>query len=133
MERIPAFKPKTQEVEGSTQEKEKTGGPLQSLEKNKAQISGFNFALEAVLDGRITEEKQLRALAFQNFKKSQSGSNVLVDENSQFVRFGGFLHAEETLRDKRITGEALGLLIRLFISVNNPAFPDEVKTNFKKY
>lgn len=56
MERIPAFKPKTQKVEGATQEREKTEGPLQSLEKDKAQIVSFNFGLEAVLSGELTAD-----------------------------------------------------------------------------
>ena len=54
MERESAFRPKTQEVERTTrpEAQEKIEGPLSSLEKDKAQISSFNFALEAILSGR---------------------------------------------------------------------------------
>src|SRR3990167_2394133 len=86
MERIPAFKPKTQEVEGSTQEKEKTEGPLQSLEKDKSQISGFNFALEAVLAGDITKENELQALASANPEFDNDGDLKAVGGGFVIIR-----------------------------------------------
>src|SRR3989344_250780 len=224
MKRIPAFKPKTQEVEGSAQERAKTEGPLQSLERDKSQISGFNLALQAVLDGRITDERQLRALADPKFDNggylqdsqgdvniNRAGGGGLVNQNNLLdVRLsveqvpvllkiaqervvgseeqesgesqisglnlalqavldgritderqlraladpkfdnggylqdsqggvninragGGGLVNQKDLSNQKVTVEELGLLDRLLKSVNNPAFPDEVKTNLKKY
>ncbi|MCF7831265.1 MAG: hypothetical protein K9M36_00005, partial [Candidatus Pacebacteria bacterium] len=56
MENTSAFRPKNPGVEDSTQEKEKKEGPLQSLEKDKAQIFTFNFVLQRFLDGRLTPD-----------------------------------------------------------------------------
>ena len=134
MERIPAFKPKTQAVEGSTQEREKTEGPLQSLEKDKSQISGFNFVLGAVLDGRITDERQLRAFVQPKFEKSGNSDYLRTSDGRDYLRLAnGDVLTRDAFNNGVITEENFQLCNRLLKAVNNPAFPDEVKINLKKY
>jgi len=109
------------------------GTALKEKESAESQISGFNLALGAVLDGRITEEKQLRALAKPRFRE---GENDLRDENNQYVdipKSGGNFINREDLANKKITEDGLKLLSRLLSAVNNPSFPNEVKENLKKY
>ncbi|MBI3274340.1 MAG: hypothetical protein HYZ69_04310 [Candidatus Colwellbacteria bacterium] len=135
MKRESAFKPKVQESEGTPKPEilKKSEGPLQSLEKDKAQISGFNFALNAVLAGRIINEKQLRALANPRFRRN-SGIDYLIDEDDRYVQTETILPlTNKDLEGKRITAEDLGLLSRFLKTVNNPAFSNEVKENLKRY
>src|SRR3989338_4128029 len=133
-ERIRAFGPKIEKEKGSSaQEKsEKTEGPLQSLEKDKAQISGFNFALNLILDGTITDVEQLKAIANPRFD-SEADNAYLRTNNNIVIPFANDFIRKRTLKGKEIIGEDSGLLTRLLNTTSNTAFPNEVKENLKKY
>ena len=133
-ERIRAFGPKIEKEKGSSaQEKsEKTEGPLQSLEKDKAQISGFNFALNLILDGTITDVEQLKAIANPRFD-SEADNAYLRTNNNIVIPFANDFIRRRTLKGKEIIGEDSGLLTRLLNTTSNTAFPNEVKENLKKY
>jgi len=133
MERIPAFRPKTQDS-GEISAHERLEGkevPLQSLEKDKAQISGFNYALNLVLSGQITEAG-LRALADPKYKFS-GGIEYLVDESDRFIEIAGTNPTKKVLEAKRLAESDFGILKRLLNSISSASFPDEVKENIKKY
>src|SRR6185295_19370236 len=104
MERIPAFRPKISEAEGSSSPEslEKTEGPLQSLEKDKSQIAGFNFALKAVLEGRITA-KQLEQLANPPRFRNSGGTEFLADEANQFVEIAGQYQTRQFIESRRLS------------------------------
>gem|GEM_PF-2615216 len=109
MERESAFRPKTQEVERTArpETQEKVEGPLSSLEKDKAQISGFNFALQAVLDGKITAQ-QLELLANPKFK-----NDYLVDERGEFTQVGGGYRTRQFVEANKLTGEEVPVLAKI--------------------
>src|SRR3989338_3760593 len=116
-ERIRAFGPKIEKEKGSSaQEKsEKTEGPLQSLEKDKAQISGFNFALNLILDGTITDVEQLKAIANPRFD-SEADNAYLRTNNNIVIPFANDFIRRRTLKGKEIIGEQVSVLENIVLA-----------------
>ncbi|OGZ58368.1 MAG: hypothetical protein A3B96_01895 [Candidatus Spechtbacteria bacterium RIFCSPHIGHO2_02_FULL_43_15b] len=78
-----AFRPQIPEGENPSTEKEPAKKKLlQTLEQDKARVAGFDFALRAVLDGRITNKAKVTSLykpRFGRFKIVVDGKSFIPD------------------------------------------------------
>src|SRR3989344_269372 len=109
-ERIPAFREKLQKREESRANK--TEGPLQSLEKDQAQITGFKFALTEVLNGQFTTNSQLQALVDPKFRVS-GGNPYLLGGDNDFLRINGSVISQKSLGGGMLAAEQIPILMGL--------------------
>ncbi len=108
---------------------------VQEKESAEGAITAFNFALQRVLSGGITNEAELRSLVNPKF----DSSGLLIDSarNAVFLAasakgVGRYINKSE-IGSKGLDGAGLSLLGQFLNIVKNPDFPDEVKENFKAY
>ena len=130
MERIPAFRPKTED-KGEISEQEnikKPDSPLKSIEEDKSQISSFNFVLEYVLEGRVTTEKQLRAFVNPKFKGDKNELAVESGEYSDIKNKKNLYLTKEDLGNRKLSEEQVSVLLDILKEAQSALKEDRKST-----
>jgi hypothetical protein len=131
-ERIPAFSIKEQESLKSKEQR--TEISLRSLEEDESQVASFNFALDAVLSGAITNERTLEALAKARYIFNRiERESFLVDEQDYPVFVRGSKLRREDIPVEALSEEDFKLCFRLLGIINNQTLPTELRENLRNY